>query len=398
MASDSAAPIASAAVRTGTRDERAVASRIVALISAGVATSRADLARSLGVSPSTVSLHVQELIEAGVIDEGGIGDSRGGRKPRLLRIRDEGGYVLVADLGGTHVRIAVISLASELRAVREIPVDVAEGPEVALDAIVAEWAELAEPWSQTGRLRGVALGLPGPVDVASGRVELPARMPGWHQFGVRDYVAERLGVPVLVDNDVNLMALGEHFAAQQPIEHSVTVKAGTAIGSGLITSGRLHRGATGAAGDITHSRVSAAGSTPCSCGKLGCLETIASGAAIVRRLRERGVDVHSTADVVRRTRDAEPEVTSMVREAGGHLGEVLCTVVNFVNPDAVFLGGALSTLEPFVAMVRSQLYDGCHPLITQHLIIARTATGAEAGVIGAGRLILQHVLADHTVP
>ncbi|WP_129667840.1 ROK family transcriptional regulator [Phytoactinopolyspora endophytica] len=395
MASDSA-PATSGAVNAGPgpRDDRALASRIVALISAGDATSRADLARSLGVSPSTVSLHVQGLIDTGVIDEGGSGDSRGGRKPRLLRIRDEGGYVLVADLGGTHVRIAVISLASEVRAVREIAVDVADGPETALDMVIAEWADLAEPWAATGRLRGVALGLPGPVDVDAGRVELPARMPGWHHFAVGDYVAERLGVPVLLDNDVNLMAMGEHFAHQPPIEHSVTVKAGTAIGSGLITSGRLHRGATGAAGDITHSRVSAAGSTPCSCGKLGCLETIASGAAIVRRLRERGVDVHSTADVVRRTRDAEPEVTSMVREAGGHLGEVLCTVVNFVNPDAVFLGGALSTLEPFVAMVRSQLYDGCHPLITRKLIIARATTGAEAGVTGAGRLILQHVLSE----
>ncbi|NDL58532.1 ROK family protein [Phytoactinopolyspora sp. XMNu-373] len=377
--------------------DRSVASRIIGLISAGTATSRADLARTLGVSPSTVSLHVQELIESGVVTESGSGDSRGGRKPRLLQIRDDGGHVLVADLGGTHARIAVISLASEVRAVREIELDVSEGPEQSLDTVLGQWSDLSEPWLPSSPLHGVALGLPGPVDFATGRVESPARMPGWHDFGVADYIRHHLDVPTLVDNDVNLMALGEHFAHDGHLEHSVTVKAGSGIGCGLIASGQLHRGATGAAGDITHSRVSAAGSTPCSCGKLGCLETIASGAAITRQLRDRGVDVQSTADIVRRTRDAEPEVTAMVREAGRHLGEVLGTVVNFVNPDAVFLGGALSTLEPFVAMVRSQLYDGCHPLVTQKLLITRASTGPEAGITGAGRLILQHVLPERAV-
>lgn len=371
-----------------------LASRIVGLISAGVATSRADLARTLAISPSTVSLHLRGLIDAGVVEEAGAGSSRGGRRPRLLRIRDEGGYVLVADLGGTHARLAVISLASDVWAVREIAADVGAGPEASLDAVLGAWSDLAEPWAASFRLHGAALGLPGPVDFYAGRVESPARMPGWHGFAVTSYVAEQLGVPVLVDNDVNLMALGEHFAHRQPLGHSVTVKAGTGIGSGLIASGRLHRGATGEAGDITHSRVAAAGSTPCSCGKRGCLETIASGAAIVRRLQDSGLDVGSTADVVRRARDGEPEVTSTVREAGRHLGEVLCTVVNFVNPDAVFLGGALSTLEPFVAIVRSQLYDGCHPLVTQKLVIMPATTGPEAGLIGAGRLILEHVVRE----
>ncbi|WP_207782669.1 ROK family transcriptional regulator [Phytoactinopolyspora limicola] len=374
--------------------DRSISSRIVGLISAGVATSRAELARTLGVSPSTVSLHVQELLESGVVTETGAGESRGGRRPRLLQIRDDGGHVLVADLGGTHARVAVISLASEIRMVQEIDVDVAGGPERSLDTIMANWSDLSGPWADSSPLHGAAIGLPGPVDIEAGRVESPARMPGWHSFGVAEYVRDQLGVPVLVDNDVNLMALGEHFAHGAALRHSVTVKAGTGIGCGLIASGQLHRGATGTAGDITHSRVSAAGSTPCSCGKLGCLETIASGAAIVRQLRERGLDVRTTADIVRRAQDAEPEVTSMVRDAGRHLGEVLCTVVNFVNPDAVFLGGALSTLEPFVAMVRSQLYEGCHPLVTQQLLITRTTTGPEAGVVGAGRLILQHVLPE----
>ncbi|WP_265520249.1 ROK family transcriptional regulator [Oerskovia flava] len=380
--------------RDAAGQDASVSSQIVALVSAGVATSRADLARELSLAPSTISLRVQELMDAGVVDDGGIGASRGGRRPRLLRIRPEGGYVLAADLGGAHARIGVVDLTGALRAVQELPVDVAAGPAPSLESVLAAALDLAATVGPVTTLRGMAVGLPGPVDVEAGTVESPARMPGWNGFAVTRWLEERAQVPVLVDNDVNLMALGEHFASPRPLRHSVTVKAGTGIGSGLIASGQLHRGANGAAGDITHSRVSAAGEIPCSCGKRGCLETIASGAAIARELRERGIDVRSTAEIVERARDAEPEVTTLVREAGRHLGEVLCTVVNFVNPDAVFLGGALSTLEPFVAMVRSQLYEGCHPLVTQNLLITPATTGPEAGVIGGGRLILQHVLTD----
>jgi predicted NBD/HSP70 family sugar kinase len=171
------------------------------------------------------------------------------------------------------------------------------------------------------------------------------------------------------------------------------VKVGSGIGAGVIADGRLYRGATGGAGEITHVRVEAAQDTPCSCGNTGCLETVASGAALVRILRERGLRVAATEDVVRLATDADPEATRAVRRAGGYLGRVLAANVNFFNPDAVYLGGILSTLEPFVAAVRSQLYEGCHPLVTQHLVIERTSLGADAGLAGAGQFALQRALA-----
>ncbi|WP_131824190.1 ROK family protein, partial [Mycobacteroides abscessus] len=129
---------------------------------------------------------------------------------------------------------------------------------------------------------------------------------------------------------------------------TITIKAGSAIGAGIVIDGRLYRGSTGAAGDITHVRIDAAGDTPCSCGNTGCLETVASGAALVRILSTAGVDVSSTADVVRLASDAHPATTRAVRMAGRYLGEVLAANVNFFNPDAVYLGGILSTLDPFI--------------------------------------------------
>lgn len=171
------------------------------------------------------------------------------------------------------------------------------------------------------------------------------------------------------------------------------VKTGSAIGAGVIADGRLYRGGTGAAGEITHVRVEAGHDIPCSCGNTGCLETVASGAALVRILRERGLDVTSVEDVVRLASDADPEATRAVRQAGRYLGMVLAANVNFFNPDAVYLGGIVSTLEPFVAAVRSQLYEGCHPLVTKHLVIERASLGADAGLVGAGQFALQRALA-----
>ncbi|WP_240482405.1 ROK family protein [Microbacterium sediminis] len=164
-------------------------------------------------------------------------------------------------------------------------------------------------------------------------------------------------------------------------------KVGTAIGAGIVIDGAVYRGSSGAAGDITHTRVSAAGDLPCSCGNRGCLETVASGAALVRLLRAEGYDVTSTPDVIRLVRDADPTAMILTRAAGRHLGEVLCAVVNFFNPGAIYLGGALSTLEPFVSAFRSQVYEGAHPLMTRDLDISPAALGADAILVGISRQI-----------
>ncbi|MEU2304597.1 MULTISPECIES: ROK family protein [Streptomyces] len=369
-----------------------LAVRVLELVASGQASSRAELAALLGAAPSTISVAVGQLVERGLIAEEGTQSSTGGRPRKVLRLGGTDEFAVAADLGGRHARIGVVLPGGQLGEVSTVPFVIADGPEEALPRLAEALEALAEERGRD-RLRAVGLSLPGPVDIESGAVVLPSRMPGWNRFPVAAWLEDRFGVPSAVDNDANCMAMGEHTV--RPAEHrqSIMVKMGSAIGAGVIVDGRLYRGATGAAGDITHIRIDGAADIPCSCGKTGCLETVASGAALVRILRERGADVGSIEDVVRLAVDADPEATGAVRRAGEHLGQVLAANVNFFNPDAVYLGGILSTLEPFVAAVRSQLYESCHPLVTEHLTIERARLGADAGVVGAGQFALQQGMA-----
>ncbi|WP_149085142.1 MULTISPECIES: ROK family transcriptional regulator [Microbacterium] len=359
--------------------------RILDFVARGQARSRSELASALGVAASTVGLRVQALLDAGVLEEAGAGTSRGGRRPRVLRIAGDG-IVLSADLGGRHARIGRHDLSGGLLHSETIAIDVADGPEATLKRV----SEVFERLLAETRVHAIGVSLPGPVDVTTGSVDQPSRMPGWPGFRVGEHLSARHGVPVVVDNDANLAALGEHRRQLGHTQHSITVKAGTAIGSGIIVDGHIHRGATAAAGDITHTRIDGSGDIPCSCGNTGCLETVASGASLVRQMRERGTTgVRTTADVLTLARDADPLATTLVRTAGTHLGQALSGVVNFFNPHALFLTGSMSASEPFIAAVRSRVYEACHPLATQRLRIEAATTGADAILYGAARLALE---------
>lgn len=365
----------------------AQARHIVDLIARGESLSRSDLARALNLAPSTVSLRVQELLDAGILQESGQVASSGGRRARRLSLNASRGRVLAAEVGGGHARLGLLDLGGRLHEARSIPLTVAEGPDATLDALTTALTELAGE----ADIRGIGVALPGPVNVATGSVEQPSRMPGWRGFRVAEALSRRFDLPVVVDNDANLMALGEHDHSLGRAGHSITVKAGTSIGAGIVVSGAVHRGATGASGEITHTRLDGVADIPCSCGNRGCLDTIASGAALVRQMQEHGYEVETTADVLQRARDSDPIATTLVRTAGTHLGQVLSGVVNFFNPDALFLTGSMSTSEPFIAAVRSRIYEACHPLVTRTLRIESARSGQDAALYGAARLVRDRI-------
>ncbi|MEB8341484.1 ROK family transcriptional regulator [Streptomyces endophyticus] len=380
---------------TANEGEPGSARHILRLVSSGAASSRADLVRELGLAPSTVSLRVQELVAQGVLTESGEGASRGGRRPRLLRVKAQGGVALAADLGSRHARLGAVDLGAAVHDAVDLPHDITAGPESAVDWLCAQVARLAEKQRESGRtVRALGVSFPGPVDPADGRVLSPSRMPGWHRYPLRDVLTERLGMPVTVANDATMMAVGEHRTSRPELDHMVVVKAGRGIGSGVIVAGRPHDGANGSAGDISHVRVEEAGERPCSCGNIGCLETVASGAALIRELAARGVEVANTTELLRLVADGDPVATTLVRAAGRHIGTVLSVVVNFFNPRAVAIGGVLATAEPLVAAIRGVLYERCLPLATADLEITTTAAGRDAGLLGAGLTALHQNLSS----
>ncbi|WP_110589826.1 ROK family transcriptional regulator [Microbacterium suaedae] len=365
----------------------AAENHVLAAIGSGRARSRREISQVLGLSASTVSQHVQSLLTQGLVEEGDARDSTGGRRAKELRLAGDTELIGVIDLGGAHARLGVVPRGGDLVRTAEIAITLDDGPRPVLEHCVSELERLAEG----APIAGVGIALPGPVDVASRGVVSPSRMPGWGGVDIGQILSDIAAVPAVVENDANAMALGEHFAHSPHPSGSVTLKAGTAIGSGIVVDGQVYRGAAGAAGDITHTRVASARDRQCTCGNRGCLETVASGAALVRLLQEEGVDVSSTAEVIALVRDAHPRATALTRAAGHHLGEVLCAVVNFFNPSAIHLGGALSSLEPFVSALRSEVYEGSHPLMTRDLTIAPAALGADASLVGVSRQVNEHL-------
>ncbi|MFF5206988.1 ROK family protein [Streptosporangium sp. NPDC000396] len=357
------------------------------LLASGEAASRADLVETLQVAPSTVSAVVRRLLDEGAILEEGVGRSTGGRRPRILRLREVEGVFAVSELGAQHARVGVCSPDGWLLAAEEVAIDIAAGPGEVFDVVALAFTRIRAAAAPGQALLGVGMALPGPVEFPRGRLVGPARMPGWSGVDAQADLTERFNVPVVVDNDAKAAAIGEHATRGRDTGDMIYVKAGTGIGGCLVTGGQVYRGGRGLSGDVTHVRVADSGERHCSCGSRGCLETVASGAALAHQLEERGLPVTTTRDVIAAAVDAEPTVVTMVRHAGGLLGVALSGLVNFLNPDAVVIGGALSSLDVYVAAARGMLYERCLPSMTQSLSIEASVAGPDAALVGLGHLV-----------
>lgn len=360
-------------------------SHALRLILDGSARSRGELRKQLHLSASTVSSVVRRLLDNGLIEEVGNADSTGGRRPVRLQALQSDVAWLVAELGGEHVRLGLTRAGSHDLRVSELPANVHDGPGPTLETIRTGWNTLLADHPGV-TVVSAAVGLPGPVSALTGELTAPSRMPGWHGARVGQVLGETLGVPVQVENDARAAALGEYVVRAGEVETLIYVKAGTGIGGAYIQDGKLVHGGTGVAGDITHGPVADAGDQPCTCGRVGCLETVASGAAIRRRLQSQGLETSSVSEVVDLAVTFEPAATAAVRQSGKHLGNALSPLVNFLNPSAVLIGGSLSGIDTFVAAVRSAIYDSSLAMNTQDLRIEAAKAGPDAALIGLTRL------------
>lgn len=368
---------------------------LVRLVANREASSRSDLARLTGLSRSTVSQRVDALLRRGLLIETGPGPSTGGRRPVLLSLNPGAGLILAACLGATHGRLAQASLGGEVQRELAGPLDIAGGPAPVMSWIVSGFREmLRDSGHGPADVRAIGVSVPGPVEFATGTVVHPPIMPGWDGAAIPELLREHFAAPVVVDNDVNVMALGEYQAgASAGSPEMLVVKVGTGIGCGIITHGVLHRGADGAAGDIGHVRLAGQDDTVCVCGNTGCLEAVASGSAVAAGLRADGIDARDARDVVRLAQTRDPMVQQRVRAAGQRIGEVLAALVNFYNPDTIIIGGALAELRnELLASIRGVIYSRALPLATRHLTISVTSPGLDAGLTGTLALARQAAL------
>ena len=288
-----------------------------------------------------------------------------------------------------------MDLAGTPLAEREEPLVIANDPEPVLDWVAATFdALLAEAGHDAADVLAVGIGVPGPVEVALGRPESPPIMPGWDRYPVADVLGERFGATVLLERDVNAMALGEHRRHWRDVPHLVFVKVATGIGAGVIAHGELLRGNHGRAGDIGHIRAITPSDVLCTCGNRGCVGALASGSAVARQLREKGRDVASVADVVALVAAGDPEAVHHVREAGRVLGAALAAVVSILAPSVIVVGGEVAQVPwPLLAGIRESVYRRASSLATRELRILTSALGPRAGVVGVSTLALEHVLA-----
>ncbi|GAB3690873.1 ROK family transcriptional regulator [Actinocorallia lasiicapitis] len=341
----------------------ATSGEILRLIREEEIHTRAELARITGLSRPIIGQRVTELLDAEFVIEAP-GVSSGGRPAARLEFNGDGGTVLVASLGHTHGHLAVCDLSGAILA--KAPVAMAGG----INAILSTWSELEQ-----GPVRGVGIALPGPA---------------LEDESVVRAVRDRYAVPVHIDNDVNVMALGEH-RLRHDVDDLLFIKASTGIGAGIVSGGRLQRGAFGSAGEIGHIPVS--DGLLCGCGTVGCVETIAGGAALLAQLNGRARDLPELASFAR---SGDLEAVAVLREAGRRIGEVVAAAVNILNPALVVLGGDLSG-KNLIAGVRESIYHRAAAVATRQLRIEPSELGDDAGLLGCATMILDHILSPDAV-
>lgn len=373
--------------------------RIVNFVRTGQATTRPEIGRVTGLGRGVVTQRVDHAIQMGFLGEGEFGASSGGRAPRTLRFRSEQGRIIVCALGALHIRVGFAELDGEIIDQRHRRWDISRGPAETLKATMELLDDLLDNVGEVP-VWSVVIGVPGPVDFDSGRPVAPPIMPGWNGYDIRTRFEERFDAPVWVDNDVNLLALGERARRRDAYADLIYCKIGSGIGAGLLSQGRIHRGANGAAGDIGHLRVPDSDAL-CRCGKVGCLEAVAGGWALIRDAQlaiEEGA-TGPLATSVEHGDELSPESIALAAINGDALairllqnsarvvGESIAALVNMFNPGLIVIGGAMASAgEVFLAEVRQRVYELSLPLATRDLRILLSVNDEREPLRGGAEL------------
>ena len=346
--------------------------------------ARVSIAQRTGLSRTTVSSIIETLIKEGFVREGSLLDASptGGRRAILVHFNADAGYVLGVDAGRTHFTVIATNLAAEVIARHSGPFDATRGPDICLPELVRELREFTRregiSWD---RIIGVGMGIPGPMDARLRKLISPPRMPGWDGVDIRQILRRELNVPIYLDNDANMGALGEsRFGAGRKVSELAYIKVGTGIGCGLVINGVVYRGSRGSAGELGHVTIDADGPL-CECGNRGCLETLAGAPVIgcdaangtsLNRQRDREglppikpaahADMRApmdAADVVRAALEGDAASQAAIERAGELIGVALAGLINLFNPSLVLLDGGVARagdllIQPVIQAMKSR--------------------------------------------
>jgi glucokinase-like ROK family protein len=381
---------------------RANLERVVRAVRMAGSLTQAEIARSTGLSAATVSNIVRELKDGGTVEV--TPTSAGGRRARSVSLSGDAGIVIGVDFGHTHLRVAVGNLAHQVLAEESEPLDV--------DASSAHGFGRAEQLvnrliKATGisqeKVVGVGLGVPGPIDMESGTLGSTSILPGWSGINPSEELARRLGVPVYVDNDANLGALGELvWGSGRGVRDLAYIKVAGGVGAGLVIDGQIYRGPGGTAGEIGHITLDESGPV-CRCGNRGCLETFTAARYVLPLLQSSHEADLTMERVVQLAREGDPGCRRVIGDVGRHIGSGVANLCNLLNPSRVVLGGNLAEAgELVLGPIRDSVSRYAIPSAARQLSVLPGALGGRAEVLGALALVQSEMgdssLLDSSLP
>jgi predicted NBD/HSP70 family sugar kinase len=389
-------------------------SQLLRLIRIGRATTRLDLERESDMTRAVVTDRLAILQSLGLIDEGDLGEPVGGRAPRHMQFCANVGALLVATLDRSSIAVGVADLNGRVLGEHHEPLDLSIGPTSVLDRLTTLFYWLMGEHGGKDRIWGIGLAIPGPAEIGDGGAAPFSALENLREWRDFDFIAEmalRFGAPVFIRSGVQMMTMGE-LKSDNGVGDMLFVKLGRAISAGVVSGGRLHRGAQDAAGMIGHAPTGANSSVACHCGSRGCLEAVAGGDAIAREGMTAAQDGRSAyladilardlqitaADVGHGAQLGDAFCAELVARCGRLVGESLAPLVNLLNPALIVLGGsAAQSGDILLAAVREGVYRQSHPLVTRDLRVVRSRMGASSGLVGAAHVLAEELFSMETL-
>lgn len=353
------------------------------------ALSRTDIAQQTGLSMPTISDITAGLLEAGLLFERAVGASTGGRKPVLLALNAQAGYAIGVKLTEEHITAVLTDLDATIVA-RESTALPGREPEQIADAM-AEAVRALIPVAGGRPIFGVGVGMAGVIDHDRNLVR-HATYFGWRNLPFGQLLERRLGLPVIVDNDVNALTAAEHwFGSGRGVADLLVISLGRGIGLGMVLDGRLYRGSRGGAGEFGHTTVLPDGPL-CACGKRGCLEALIGDPAITQRASAALGREVSILDAVGGAIGGDAGLQAIFAAAGGTLGTAVANLVNVLNPAMVIISGEGTRAgELVLAPFRRALEEHCFDGLADDLQVVTEPWGDEAWARGAASLLLSEL-------